>query len=154
MKTNEEIDDMIKPYIYESPDNGDTVYRREMGSSDKELVVSNTVEIYEDYDTTIIEDTDVYIHDLVSIDTDTIDLSNIGNITLSDTSQSDITLKVDGKDRKVSELFNAMDAIEKRLGILKPDPKLLDKYELLQSLYDQYKAAEAMLDGPDPEEEQ
>lgn len=131
MKTNDEIDDMIKPYIYESPDNGNTVYRREMGSSVKELISTEV-------DTS-------YYSDLLDDTLDTIDISNIGNITLSDSSQSDITLKVDGKDRKVSELFNAIDAIEKRLGILKPDPKLLDKYELLQSLYEQYKAAEAML---------
>jgi hypothetical protein len=150
MKTNDEIDDMIKPYIYESPDNGDTVYRREMGSSDKELISGNNT-------MTMVNPSDY--SDLLDDTLDIIDISNIGNITLSDTSQivdssqSDITLKVNGKDRKVSELFNAIDAIEKRLGILRPDPKLLDKYELLQSLYEQYKAAEAILDGPDPEDE-
>lgn len=145
MKTNDEIDDMIKPYIYESPDNGDTVYRREMGSSDKELISGNNT-------MTMVNPSDY--SDLLDDTLDIIDISNIsniGNITLSDpsqivdSSQSDIILKVNGKDRKVSELFNATDAIEKRLGILRPDPKLLDKYELLQSLYEQYKAAEAML---------
>ncbi len=144
MKTNDEIDDMIKPYIYESPDNGDTVYRREMGSSVKELVSTVVPSV---------EDTSYY-SDLLDDTLDIIDISNIGNITLSDPSQSDITLKVDGKDRKVSELFNAIDAIEKRLGILKPDPKLLDKYELLQSLYEQYKAAEAMLYEDDNENDE
>lgn len=145
MKTNDEIDDMIKPYIYESPDNGDTVYRREMGSSDKELISGN--------DKIMMVNPSDY-SDLLDDTLDIIDISNLGNITLSDPSQSDITLKVDGKDRKVSELFNAIDAIEKRLGILKPDPKLLDKYELLQSLYEQYKAAEAMLYEDEDEEEE
>tara|TARA_R110000823_G_scaffold305122_1_gene426978 strand:+ start:234 stop:500 length:267 start_codon:yes stop_codon:yes gene_type:complete len=42
--------------------------------------------------------------------------------------------------------------IEKRLSILVPDSKLLEKYEVLQGLYSQYKAAEALLDGPDPEQ--
>lgn len=143
MKTNDEIDDMIKPYIYESPDNGVTVYRREMGSSDKELISTEEITMDTSYYSDLLDDT-----------LDTIDISNIGNITLSDSSQSDITLKVDGKDRKVSELFNAIDAIEKRLGILKPDPKLLDKYELLQSLYEQYKAAEAMLYEDDNENDE
>lgn len=143
-KTNNEIDDMIKDYIedYIEDDNdcmvpSDVVYATDVNSN---LNPS-------DYS------------DLLDDTLDIIDISNIGNITLSDPSQivdipqSDITLKVDGKDRKVSELFNAIDAIEKRLGILKPDPKLLDKYELLQSLHQQYTAAEAMLYGDDNEEE-
>ena len=126
MKTNNEIDDMIKDYIEDDNDcmsPSDVVYATGVNSN---LNPS-------DYS------------DLLDDTLDIIDISNIGNITLSDPSQSDITLKVNGEDRKVSELFNAIDAIEKRLGILKPDPKLLDKYELLQSLYEQYKAAEAML---------
>ena len=148
MKTNDEIDDMIKPYIYESPDNGDTVYRREMGSSDKELISDDTMMSSNPSD----------YSDLLDDTLDTIDISNLGNLTIGNTTQSDITsditIRVDGRDRNVSELFNAMDTIEKRLGILRPDPKLLDKYELLQSLYEQYKAAEAMLyEGNNEEEE-
>jgi hypothetical protein len=46
-----------------------------------------------------------------------------------------------------------VDAIEKRLSVLQPDPKLLEKYEVLQGLYEQYKAAEAMLYEDDTEEE-
>jgi len=144
MKTNDEIDDMIKTYIYESPDNGDTVYRREMGSSDKELISDDIM---------ISSNPSDYSY-LLDDTLDTIDLSNLGNLTIGNTTSSDITICVDGKDRNVSELFNAIDTIEKRLGILRPDPKLLDKYELLQSLYEQYKAAEAMLyEGNNEEEE-
>jgi hypothetical protein len=44
-----------------------------------------------------------------------------------------------------------LSTIEKRLAILVPDKKLLKKYEILQDIYNQYKAAEALLDGPDPE---
>jgi hypothetical protein len=144
MKTNNEIDDMIKPYIYESPDNGDTVYRREMGSSEKELISDDIM---------ISSNPSDYSY-LLDDTLDTIDLSNLGNLTIGNTTSSDITICVDGKDRNVSELFNAIDTIEKRLGILRPDPKLLDKYELLQSLYEQYKAAEAMLyEGNNEEEE-
>lgn len=144
MKTNNEIDDMIKPYIYESPDNGDTIYRREMGSSDKELISDDIM---------ISSNPSDYSY-LLDDTLDTIDLSNLGNLTIGNATSSDITICVDGKDRNVSELFNAIDTIEKRLGILRPDPKLLDKYELLQSLYEQYKAAEAMLyEGNNEEEE-
>jgi hypothetical protein len=42
--------------------------------------------------------------------------------------------------------------IEQRLGVLVPDEKLLEQYELLQSLYNQYTAAEALLyDGENNE---
>ena len=145
MKTNNEIDDMIKSYICESPDNGDTVYRREMGSSDKELISDDIMISSNSSDYYLLDDT-----------LDTIDLSNLGSLTVGgngNTTPSDITICVDGRDRNVSELFDAMDTIEKRLGILRPDPKLLDKYELLQSLYEQYKAAEAMLYEDNEEEE-
>jgi hypothetical protein len=49
-KLDKEIDAMIdeiknpaskKVYIYESPDKGKTVYRREFGTSEKELVTEN-----------------------------------------------------------------------------------------------------------------
>ena len=133
MKTNNEIDEMIKDYIVADPDIG-TIYE----VSDDNMVPSNPSNYSDLLDDTL----------------DTIDISNLGNLTIGNTTQSDITICVDGKDRNVSELFNAMDTIEKRLGILRPDPKLLDKYELLQSLYEQYKAAEAMLyEGNNEEEE-
>jgi|TARA_B110000495_G_scaffold47724_1_gene39764 hypothetical protein len=41
--------------------------------------------------------------------------------------------------------------IENRLGILIPDPKMLEQYEVLQDMYKQYKAAETLLTGPDSE---
>lgn len=143
-KTNDEIDEMIKPYIYESPDGGKTVYRREMGETKKELVDTNpTVTL--DYD------------DLISIDTDTIDLSDI-TMSMVDPYQisinDDVTMKIDGEERSMRDLFSTVDAIKDRLAILEPKQELLDKYELLQSLYEQYKAAEAMLSGPDIEDEE
>ena len=52
---------------------------------------------------------------------------------------------------EIDSLNVRLATIEKRLSILVPDSKLLEKYEVLQGLYSQYKAAEALLDGPDPE---
>ena len=52
---------------------------------------------------------------------------------------------------EMDEVKNRLATIEKRLSILVPDKKLLRKYEVLQDMYKQYKAAEALLDGPDPE---
>lgn len=149
---NKELDELIKTYIYESPDSGVTVTRREFGENNKEISTSEGWVDTSDY----IDTTD-----------DTIDLSGIltsgnnGTVTLNsghittDTFEdfNDISLDVNGKTRKVSELFTSVDAIEKRLGVLRPDPKLLEKYEVLQGLYEQYKAAEAMLYEDDTEEE-
>lgn len=145
--TNDDIDEMIKPYIYESPDNGVSVTRREFGETDKEQVSIDT------------DDNTIWID--VEDTTITIDSSNIYGITDSTLSlsgnyvtdaTSDITFDVNGESRKVSELFASVDAIEKRLQILRPNPELLEKYEMLQSLYDQYKAAEALLyEAPDVE---
>ena len=53
---------------------------------------------------------------------------------------------------EIDSLNVRLATIEKRLSILVPDRKLLEKYEVLQGLYSQYKAAEALLDGPDPEQ--
>lgn len=149
-KTNDEIDEMIKPYIYESPDGGKTVYRREMGETTKELVDTNTT-----IDLSGINTSDYA--DLISIDTDTIDLSDI-TMTMVDPYHipvnQDVTMKIDGEERSMRELFSTVDAIKERLAILEPKQELLDKYELLQSLYEQYKAAEAMLSGPDIEDEE
>ena len=139
MKTNDEIDEMIKDYIdddYMMPDDG-VVY------SDDNMMSSNP----SDYS------------DLISIDTDTIDLSTLGvspsTITISDPYQNnDVTMEIDGKERSMRELFSTVDAIKDRLAVLEPKKELLDKYEVLQSLYEQYKAAEAMLSGPDIEDEQ
>ena len=64
----------------------------------------------------------------------------------------DITLSVDGEERKISELFKTVDVIKKRMAILEPKKEMLEKYKVLQDLYDQYKAPEALLDGPDVED--
>lgn len=136
-----------KKYIYESPDKGNTVYRREMGSSNKEVVGTTLtitpVEHYEDYDTMTIDDHD-WVVDTTTLTTD-LDLDDL-LITMDS-----ITI-TDGSDYVGKTVDQRLDTIERRLSILEPKKELLDKYEVLQGLYEQYKAAEAMLDGPDPEE--
>ena len=39
------------------------------------------------------------------------------------------------------------------MAILEPKKEMLEKYTVLQDLYDQYKAAEALLGGPDVEDD-
>ena len=140
-KTNDEIDEMIKDYIvddYMMPDDG-VVYSNDC------MMSSNP----SDYT------------DLISIDIDTIDLDSL-SVTAADTvtmvdpykisPNHDVTMEIDGKERSMRELFSTVDAISRRLAVLEPKKHLLDKYEVLQSLYEQYKAAEAMLYEDEEEE--
>ena len=49
------------------------------------------------------------------------------------------------EEQTIEGVNKRLDAIEARLNIRKPDPEMLEKYELLQNLYEQYKTAEALL---------
>ena len=135
MKTNDEIDEMIKDYIIDDDVlSDDTLSIGDIYISDDNMMSSNP----SDYS------------DLISIDTDTIDLSTLGvnpsTITISDPYENqDVTMEIDGKQRSMRELFSTVDAISRRLAVLEPKKHLLDKYEVLQDLYEQYKAAEALL---------
>jgi hypothetical protein len=76
-----------------------------------------------------------------------------GNTTISNNHPSlhvtgdaefDGSIKVKGKD-----LAKSLEAIEKRLAILVPDPKKLEKFEALQKAYSHYKLLEALCHGDD-----
>ena len=58
-------------------------------------------------------------------------------------------LKVEGEDADIfineKSLGDWMSAVERRLAILQPKPELLEQYEALQNLYDQYKTLEALI---------
>ncbi|MDA9374080.1 hypothetical protein N9R43_01725 [bacterium] len=154
---NEELDDLIKTYIYESPDSGVTVTRREFGENDKEVSTpdgwvntSDYSDYYIDTDDSTIDLSGILTHGITHSGAIHVNSNTITTDAFEDF--NDISLDVNGKIRKVSELFTSVDAIEKRLQILRPNPELLEKYEMLQSLYDQYKAAEALLyEAPDVE---
>ncbi len=74
----------------------------------------------------------------------------ISDITLGDWRRG-LVSDYDEDSPEIDEIKNRLATIEKRLSILVPDKKMLKKYTVLQDLYSQYKAAEALLDGPDPE---
>lgn len=61
--------------------------------------------------------------------------------------EGSLELSNDSADIKINtkSMKEWMEAVEKRLAILQPDPKLLKKYEALQQAYDHYKTLEAML---------
>lgn len=170
---DDDIDNMIKKYIYESPDGGKTVTKREFGSDEKELIkladeyeeiTGNSYDMSRDW---------LDLNKTYTIDTSTLTTSgttittsaspdyqhlfdNAGSIDLSSVYtdvEQDITLSVDGEERKISDLFKTVDVIKKRMAILEPKKEMLEKYTVLQDLYDQYKAAEALLGGPDVEDD-
>jgi len=49
---------------------------------------------------------------------------------------------------KGRDLGKMLETIEKRLSILVPNPKKLEKYEALQKAYDHYKVLEALCEEP------
>ena len=57
----------------------------------------------------------------------------------------------DGDQDAFKSINDRLSTIESRLSILVPDEDMLEKYEVLQDMYKQYKAAEALLSGPEPE---
>ena len=65
------------------------------------------------------------------------------------------TTSIDSATVRHQELVARLEKLEKlvedRLLVLRPNPEMLEKYELLQSIYEQYKAAEALLYGGDDE---
>ena len=133
-KTNEEIDEMIKDYI------------------DDDLTVSTTSDIYIDMSnqsTMNMAGTSDY-SDLIA--DDVVDLSGM----FASSTNSTISITADHEYDTTFDIYDTekrLSAIEKRLAILEPRKDLLDKYEVLQSLYEQYKAAEAMLYEDEEEEE-
>lgn len=60
------------------------------------------------------------------------------------------------EEMRYMEIMNRIERMEKtmndRLCVLTPDPEMLKKWELLQEIYQQYKAAEALLYGSDSDE--
>lgn len=90
---------------------------------------------------------DFYYTSTVTVDT----TSGLGDVTIDLSGLNDndyYDLSTTG--RRFNEIDERLSEIEKRLTILKPNDKLKDRYKVLQDLYEQYKAAEAMLyDGED-----
>ena len=150
--------------IYESPDGGKTVYERESGSTSRTQVETSCGD-FDDTVSTETVDGDIAQKPYDWLADDTIDVSSLcissssissgslysfnGNPTPTDIRIHD----ENGKEYSFRNMFDRLDTIEKRLTILRPDDKMLEKYELLQSLYDQYKAAEALLYGEEDDSE-
>lgn len=62
-----------------------------------------------------------------------------GSIQIKGDAEFEGRVRINGQD-----LVDTLEAIQRRLCILVPDKKLLDKYEALQQAYDHYKTLEAL----------
>ena len=65
--------------------------------------------------------------------------SSNGSLQVSGDAEFGGKVKINGQD-----LAQTLETIQRRLAILVPNPKLLDKYEALQQAYDHYKTLEAL----------
>jgi hypothetical protein len=54
-----------------------------------------------------------------------------------------------GKNIDLDELYDVMETLKKRLLILTPNFEQMEKYPMLKELYNEYKAMEKLLSGPD-----
>jgi len=77
------------------------------------------------------------------------------NITSSDTLNAGsteygkTTIKTARSTIDIDELADMMETLKKRLLILAPNFEMHEKYPMLKELYDEYRAMEALLSGPD-----
>ena len=59
------------------------------------------------------------------------------------------TIKTARSTIDIDELADMMETLKKRLLILAPNFEMHEKYPMLKELYDEYRAMEALLSGPD-----
>jgi len=62
------------------------------------------------------------------------------------------TIKTARSTIDIDELADMMETLKKRLLILAPNFEMHEKYPMLKELYNEYKAMEALLSGPDNNE--
>ena len=63
-------------------------------------------------------------------------------------------IKTDKHEIDLDELGDIMETLKKRLLILTPNFEQMEKYPMLKELYDEYKAMEKLLSGPDSEKQE
>lgn len=90
----------------------------------------------------------------------TYDISDLTTSSISSNMQSQGTVNIDldlftfhdNIETHEDRTERRLDAIEKRLCILEPKHEMIEKYEVLKDLYNQYRAAEALLYDDDDSE--
>ncbi len=85
-----------------------------------------------------------------SVDTITLGPSSFTSISTSNSNEVNANYIQTPKHRiDLDELAEVFDTVKKRLLILTPNFEMHEKYPMLKELYDEYKALEALLSGPD-----
>lgn len=83
-------------------------------------------------------------------DTITIGSSSFSSINISNSNEVNATYIQTAKHRiDIDELAEVFETVKKRLLILAPNFEMHEKYPMLKELYDEYKAMERLLSGPD-----
>jgi hypothetical protein len=77
--------------------------------------------------------------------------SNSG-LSAGNTEYGKTTIKTAKNTIDIDELADMMNILKKRLLILTPKFEMHEKYPMLQEMYNEYKAMEALLSGPDSNE--
>lgn len=79
----------------------------------------------------------------------TISFSSGDTLSAGTTEYGKTTIKTAKSTIDIDELADMMETLKKRLLILTPDFEKHEKYPMLKELYNEYKALEALLSGPD-----
>lgn len=82
----------------------------------------------------------------------TISFANSSSFNADTTEYGKTTIKTARSTIDIDELADIMETLKKRLLILTPDFEKHEKYPMLKELYNEYKAMEALLSGPDSNE--
>jgi hypothetical protein len=82
----------------------------------------------------------------------TISFANINSFNADTTEYGKTTIKTAKSTIDIDELADMMETVKKRLLILTPNFEQMEKYPMLKEMYDEYKAMERLLSGPDSNE--
>jgi len=75
------------------------------------------------------------------------------SLSAGDTVYGKTTIKTAKNEIDIDELANMMEVLKKRLLIIAPNFEMHEKYPMLKEMYNEYKAMEKLLGGPDSSEE-
>jgi hypothetical protein len=79
-------------------------------------------------------------------------LTSASILSADDTVYGKTTIKTAKNTIDIDELADMMETLKKRLLILAPKFEMHEKYPMLKEMYDEYKAMEKLLGGPDTNE--
>jgi len=85
--------------------------------------------------------------------TGNISYTTSASLSAGDTVYGKTTIKTAKNEIDIDELADMMTTLKKRLLIIAPNFEMHEKYPMLKEMYNEYKAMEKLLGGPDSSEE-